>query len=254
MTVVNDRNMPVPADRPGSYVLVVDNDARNLVFMSMVLQRVGYPVCSAHSATAALEMANVSAPSLIIADMKLRGMGGIELIQEIRKGPRTRAVPVIIMNDTLTPELEQQCRARGAAGCLSKPVLADELYRMVHPIIEPGSRRKQVRIQTRLTVAVNDTLLDCAEGECASMLSANGMYIQTLKHYPLGTQVQLRIDLDEQTVLAEAGVIYCHTYGEGPFGTPGIGLQFLKITPQGREVIRRFINDELTHGLAPGWT
>jgi len=253
MTIVPDRNIPVPADRPGGYVLVVDNDARNLVFLSMVLQRVEYHVCSAHSAMTALEMAAISAPSLIITDMQLRGMSGLELIQEVRKEPGTRAVPVIIMTDMLTPELEQQCRAGGAAGCLAKPVLADELYRMVHPIIEPTSRRRHVRIQTRLTVAVNDTLLDCAEGECASMLSANGMYIQTLKPYPLGMQVRLRIDLDEQIVLAEAGVIYCHTYGEGPFGTPGIGLQFLKITPQGREIIRTFINDELMHGLAPGW-
>jgi two-component system chemotaxis response regulator CheY len=252
MTIVTDRNIPVPADRPG-YVLVVDNNARDLVFMAMVLQRVEYHVCSAHSATTALEMANVSPPSLIITAMNLRGMSGVELIQEIRKEPRTRDIPVIIMADTLTPEIERKCRAAAAAGCLAKPVLADELYRMVHPIIEPGSRRRHIRIQTRLTVAVDDKPLDCAEGECASMLSANGMYIQTLKHYPLDTLVRIRIALDEQTVLVEARVIYCHTYGEGPFGTPGIGLQFLKITPQGREIIRRFINDELTHGLAPGW-
>ncbi len=237
-----------------SFVLVADNDADNLVFMSMVLQRFEYPACPVNNAEKALETANVSTPSLIITAMKLRGINGLELMRRVRQGPGTRAVPVIIMARELTPELAEQCRQAGAAGCLNKPVQADELYRMIQPIIEPGSRRRNIRIQTRLSVTLDDTPLDSGQGECASMLSANGMYIRTLRSFRLNAPVLVRIDLNGQIVSAEARVIYLDTSVAGPSGMTGIGLLFQKLMPQGGELIRRFINDEVTHGLAPGWT
>ena len=49
-------------------------------------------------------------------------------------------------------------------------------------------------------------------------------------------------------------VIYLDTSVEDPSGMKGIGLLFQKLMPRGGELIRRFINDELAHGLAPGWT
>jgi len=247
------RSEPGSGKRTSGFVLVVDSDARNLVFMSMILQRLDYPACSALGVGNALEMATASAPSLVITELNLKGMNGLELIHHLRQEPLTRAVPVIIMTSDLTPELDQQCREAGAAACIAKPVQANELFRVIHPAMDPASRRKNIRIQTRLNVFVNDHPLDCIEGECASMLSTKGMYIRTLKPYALDTVVQIRIDLSEETLAADARVIYCHTYGEGPFGTPGMGLQFLTITPQERELIRRFINDEVSHGIAPGW-
>jgi CheY-like chemotaxis protein len=246
-------NAPGLAGRAGGYVLVVDSDAQSLVFMSMILQRLEYPVCSALGVGNALEMAAASAPSLVITELNLKGMNGLELIHHLRQEPRTHAVPVIVMTKELTPELDMQCREAGAAACIGKPVQANELFRVTHPVLDPGSRRKNIRIQTRLNVFVNDHPLDCVEGECASMLSTKGLYIRTLKPYALDTQVHIRIDLSEDTLSVEAKVIYCHTYGEGPFGSPGMGLQFLTITPQGRELIRRFINEEVSHGIAPGW-
>ncbi len=241
------------AGRTDKLVLVADNDANSLVFMSMVLQRLEYPACSANYADKALETANISVPSLIIADMNLRGMSGLELMRRVHETPRTRTVPVIIMTRELTPELEEQCRQAGAAGCLNKPVQADELYRKIQPIIEPGSRRSNIRIQTRLSVTLDDTPLDFDRGECASMLSANGMFIRTLRSFRPNVPVLIRIDLNGQIVSAEARVIYLDTSIAGTSGMTGIALQFQTLMPQGRELIRRFINDEITHGLAPGW-
>jgi len=246
-------NTPGSTGRTSSFVLVVDSDARSLVFMSMILQRLEYPACSALGVGNALEMANASVPSLVITELNLKGMNGLELIHHLRQEPRTRAVPVIIMTKELTPELDQQCREAGAAACIGKPIQANELFRVIHPVMDPESRRKNIRIQTRLNVFVNDHPLDCVEGECASMLSTKGMYIRTLKPYALDTQVHIRIDLNEETLSAAARVIYSHTYGEEPFGTPGMGLQFLTITPHDRDLIRRFINEEVSHGIAPGW-
>jgi two-component system chemotaxis response regulator CheY len=242
------------ASEAARFVLVADNDANSLVMMSMVLERLEYRACPANNADKALETAMLSAPSIIITEMNLRGMSGLELMRRVKQESRTGNIPVIIMTAGLTPELEAQCRQAGAAGCLNKPVQADELFRMIQPIVEPGSRRRNIRIQTRLSVTLDDTPLDPGHGECAAMLSTNGMYIRTLRSFRLNAPVVVRIDLHGQIVSAEARVIYLDAPVAGPAGMVGIGLLFQTIMPQGRELIRSFINDEVTHGLAPGWT
>ncbi len=240
--------------RANSVVLVADNDARSLVFMAMILQRLGYPVCTANNAEKALEQAYFSTPSLIITELKLRRMSGFELMHRVRQEPRISAVPVIIMTGEHTLELEKQCRQAGAEGCLMKPVQANELYQTICPIIEPASRRAHIRIQTSLPVIVNDRPLDCVEGECATSLSASGMHIRTLRPYPVNSLVLVHLTLHGQDVTAEARVLYCRASREEASGIPSLGLLFLKTSPQGREIIRRFINDEVSHGLAPGLT
>lgn len=52
-------------------------------------------------------------------------------------------------------------------------------------------------------------------------------------------------------VSAKAVVFYSHTFGEGPYKEPGMGLQFTQIMPQDRESIKIFIKDEITRGIKP---
>jgi len=235
-----------------NFVLVVDNDAQSLIFLAMMLQRLAYPVCTANNAYKALDITQVSTPSLIIIEQNLSGSSGLELMLRMKQGALSM-VPVIIMTRELLPEFEQQCKQAGAAGCLEKPVQANALYQTIYPLIEPRSRRADIRIPTRLNVRVNDRALDCVDGECATNLSTNGMYIRTVKPYPLNSQVVVQITLNGQVVTAEAKVVHSLDSDDGHAGMPGTGLQFITTTPQGREIIRRFINDEVSHGLAPGW-
>lgn len=238
----------------GAYVLVVDNDARNLVLMAMVLQRLEYRVCTANYADKAVEMAHYTPPSLIITDLNLRGMTGFEMMQRIRQEPRNAAVPVILISRELTPEIERQCREAGSSVCLPQPVQADALYQAINPLIEPRSRRADIRIQTRIPVTMSDRPLDDRDGEYATNLSVNGMHIRTRRSCIVDSTVQVKMTLHGEIVSAEARVVHCYAAGEGPSGIPGVGLKFLKTSAQAKELIRKFINDEVTHGLAPGPT
>ena len=240
------------AGSTNSYILLVDSDVQSLTFLSMILQRMEYRVSSAPGVGHALALANASTPSLIISELNLKGMSGLELLQHIRLTPRTSTVPFIVMSRELSPELEQQCKEAGAAACLEKPVQANELYLVIHPIIRPDSRRKNMRIHTSLSVIVNKRPLDCVEGECATNLSANGMFLLTRNSYPVNSQVVIEANLYDQIIMAEARIVYCRAPEEGPTGMWGIGLHFLKTSPQAKEIIRRFINDEVSHGIAPG--
>jgi len=46
-------------------------------------------------------------------------------------------------------------------------------------------------------------------------------------------------------------VLYSHSFGEGPFGEPGMALKFVQITPQDQEQLRLFIREEITRGIKP---
>ncbi len=232
-----------------SFVLVVDSEPQNLIFTSMIVQRLGYPVCSALGVGNALEIAGSSVPSLVISDLNLKGLGGLELLELLRQKPSTRSVPVVIMCRELLPEQEHACRKAGVSVCVEKPVQVNDLYQAIHPLLEPGTRRKDVRIRTRLSIEVNGRMLDCTEGECCTNVSVNGIYLQTRKPYPVSGEVQVRVRINDEELSGAARVVHCQEPGDGRAGSWGVGLQFIRTSPGAGEIIRRFIHDEVVHGM-----
>jgi DNA-binding response OmpR family regulator len=232
-------------------VLIVDSEPRSLIFTSMIIQRLAYHACSALGVGSALELADATAPSLVIAELHLKGLSGLDLLERLRQKPASASVPVIIMTREHTPAILEQCRGAGAAACLEKPVKVYELYQTIHALLEPGTRRREARIETRLSVVVNDRPLDCVDGECATNLSVSGMHLRTGRYYPEDSRVLLRLALNDETLEAEARVVHCRPPEDGCSGIWGVGLQFLKTSPEAGEIIRRFINDVVTHGMDP---
>ena len=238
------------SDRSNRFLLVVDSDANNLYLTSMLLQRLDYHICSSKTAAEAREMAAVAVPALIITAHYLKDSTSLELMNKLKEDPRLRSVPVIVLIPEGDLVGERQCRDAGVTACLAKPVQAEDLYRTIQEAIEP-TPRQNIRISTRLPVSINDKPLNCGEGECASVLSEHGMYIRTLKPFGKNTLLPIRIDLRGQSVSAQAEVLYSHTFGEGPFGEPGMALKFVQITPQDQEQVRLFIRSEVTRGIRP---
>jgi CheY-like chemotaxis protein len=231
-----------PADN-GRLVMVVDGDSHQLAYHAMLLQRFEYRVCTARDAEQALTMAAGEVPSLVITELDLPQMSGLDLLQRLRQGPRTAAVPVLAVIRTGDHGTEARCLRAGFTACLGKPIGAEDLYRAVQAAVEPEPRTS-LRIHARMPVTVNNMPLDCVEGECASVISEHGMYIRTLKPHPPNSLLAVQIALKGRTISADAVVLYSHRFGEGPFGEPGMGLKFARIAPQDREYIRLFIRNE----------
>jgi len=237
----------------GKYVLIVGEDPRNLIFASILLQRLGYHICTAGSAEMALEMARAVVPKLIITDLRLPGMNAPQMIRSLRENEATAAVPIIIQLEQLVPQIVQKCLEAGAVACINKPVEPEELYRVVQATIEPKPR-EHIRIKTRLSVILDNTPLDFDAGEYAIMLSSRGMYVRTRTRYPVRTKFPITIDLIGRLIRAEAKVIYNHSEGEGPFGQPGMGLYFSDIAREDQKFLQQYINEEVTRGIIPGKT
>jgi len=237
-----------PAGRNSRFLLVVDSSANDLIYVSMLLQRFEYNICTAKTGEEALELSSVSVPALIIADMDLADMKGLELIKRLKRGQLTANLPVIVKIVQHTPEKERLCVQAGAFACIRNPVHAEELYRAVQASIE-STPRKSIRIPTHLPVSVNNAQFDSGEGEFVSVLSEKGMFIRTLKPYQPSSTINVQISIKGRIISIEAVVLYTHKFEEGLLREPGMGLQYTRISSQDQSAVHQFIDEEINKGI-----
>lgn len=236
-------------DSNSRFLLVVDSDINELYSISMLLRHFDYNIFTAKTATEAFEIATTAVPALIIIDMNLKGMNGLDLIDQLRQQPRTASVPIIIKSATLSPLVERQC-FRASATCIAKPVQEDEFFRAVKAALKVMPR-KSIRIMTSLPIAVNSVPLNFAKGECGSDISEHGMYIHMSNPLPLNTHLKLKVELNKIPVQIDAEVMYRQQRGGAPNKGPGMGVRFTRIAPKDKDLIRQFIATELARGVKP---
>jgi CheY-like chemotaxis protein len=232
------------------FIMVADGDTNDLVYISILLQRFQYHVCTAKTAAEALAMTAIAMPILVVTAQFLPDMSGYDLFLRLKLDPRTSEVPVIVITHAGDLITAQRFREAGVAACLDKPVQVEDLYSAVQAAIE-SRPRKNLRITTVLPVTVNGVLLSRDAGECATVLSEHGIYIRTLKPAALNTRLLVTILVKNRLVSADAVVLYTHGHGQGLFEEPGMGVKFVRIDPDDREVIRQYIREEITRGVAP---
>jgi len=235
-------------DRKSRYVLIVDNNVSDLFLASVLLQQLDYQVCTASTAGQTLEMVSIAMPSLIITDLVLPGMSGVDLLRLLRQDARTASIPVIIFFNAGDEVAERRCHNAGAAGCISKPIQAEHLFKIVQKTIEQ-TPRTNIRLHTSLSVTIDGHSLDMTEGDCASILSENGMYVRMANPHSRDDRLAIQINLNGRSISVDTVVLYSHTYGNGPFKEPGMGLKFTRILPEDQLFIRKFIRDEIMRGI-----
>jgi two-component system chemotaxis response regulator CheY len=81
-----------------SRILIVEDDPNLRIVIRMVLERAGYEIAEARHGAEALESIVVEMPDLVIADMTMPVMNGVELIDRIHANPPTASLPVILLS------------------------------------------------------------------------------------------------------------------------------------------------------------
>ena len=107
-------------------ILVVDDEQAIRILFDRLLSRKGYEVILAENGQEALELLQREHPNAVILDLKMPGMDGIAVLQDIRLVDRK--VPVIVLMGTRICEMEQQLYASGVTEFLEKEFA---LYRLV---------------------------------------------------------------------------------------------------------------------------
>jgi two-component system, cell cycle response regulator DivK len=107
---------------PGELILLVEDNDNNRLLVRDVLQASGYRVVEAENAEDGLRMAAEQQPALILMDIQLPGMNGIEALQRLRADPGTRAIPVIAVTASAMTQDRRQIMAAGFDGYQPKPI------------------------------------------------------------------------------------------------------------------------------------
>ena len=107
-------------------VLVVEDNPANLTLATFLLQSAGHVVLAARDAENGLALARVEQPDLILMDIQLPGMDGLEATAMLKSDPSTRAIPVIALTALAMKGDEQRILAAGCDGYIAKPLAYKE--------------------------------------------------------------------------------------------------------------------------------
>jgi CheY-like chemotaxis protein len=107
---------------PGEPILVIDDTPVNLKLTRLVLLTEGYPVETAHDAEEALEILKRFRPRLILVDIQLPGMDGLELTRKLKGDPSTSDILVVALTAYAMKGDEQRALEAGCDGYITKPI------------------------------------------------------------------------------------------------------------------------------------
>ncbi len=117
-------------------ILVVDDEIGALTLIGIMLERGGFGVLKAKDANTALAVLDQDTPDMIILDVMMPGMDGIELCRVIRERESTNNVPVLILSARGDAESVMRGMEAGANDYLPKPILHHDLVAKVRNILE----------------------------------------------------------------------------------------------------------------------
>jgi len=118
----------------GKRIMAVDDSKTMRDMVSFTLKGAGYDVLVADDGVNALSALVGEDVDLIITDVNMPNMNGIELVQKLRSDPRFRATPILILTTESDDSLKQQGRAAGATGWIVKPFVPEKLLKVVNKV------------------------------------------------------------------------------------------------------------------------
>ena len=107
-------------------VLIVEDNPANMTLAVFLLQSVGHTVLTATDAEAGLTLARGEQPQLILMDIQLPGMDGLEATALLKRDDATRRIPVIALTALAMKGDEERIRAAGCDGYIAKPMRYQE--------------------------------------------------------------------------------------------------------------------------------
>ena len=214
-------------------ILLVDDMRSFLDLEATFLSRAECRLLTAATGLEAIRVARAERPDLVVLDIEMPEMNGIQACRILRSDPVTSAIPVIVLTSM---QMEDEARHAGASHFLRKPIdeptFLAEVKRFL-PIVE--------RAETRVAVDVPVTVRRDGERLEARLvnLSRTGFFVATDRRHPIGARLEVSFALPEdpagRVVSGEALVV---RHGEDP---PGFGCRFRQVSSGVRLVVEDWV-------------
>ena len=113
-------------------ILLVEDNVLNAITMTRSLELYGYHVIQANDGIEAFEMVQKNHPDIILMDIQIPKMDGLEVIRRVKAEVELRDIPIIALTAFAMPGDKEVCLEAGADAYLSKPVRWEELVNMIN--------------------------------------------------------------------------------------------------------------------------
>lgn len=118
----------------GKRVMTVDDSATVRQVLKMTLSKAGYDVVEAIDGADALNKLSADSVDMLVTDLNMPNVDGIDLIQQVRRKPGNRFMPIIMLTTVSQPEMKTAGKAAGASGWITKPFNPDQLLAVVRMV------------------------------------------------------------------------------------------------------------------------
>ncbi len=121
-----------------SLILIVEDNEKNMKLVRDILQAKGFETMEAGSAEEGIELALGRVPDLVLMDIQLPGMNGMEALKVLRSKEATAKVPVVAITASVMTQDRQQIMDTGFNGFIEKPINLREFLATVQASIKPA--------------------------------------------------------------------------------------------------------------------
>ena len=116
-------------------ILIVEDNPKNLKLVRDTLQVKGYRTIEAATGEEGVQLARDEQPALVLMDIQLPGISGVEAFRQLRADPSTRAIPVIAVTASVMAQERQKVMAAGFDGFQGKPISVRELLETIREVL-----------------------------------------------------------------------------------------------------------------------
>jgi two-component system, sensor histidine kinase and response regulator len=131
-------------------ILIVDDQPENFEVIEALLQNTDHNLYYASDGVTAIDLLDKFDPDLVLLDVMMPEIDGIEVCRQIKANPRWQAIPVIMVTSFSSTDNLSRCLAAGADDFLSKPVNGIELRTRVHSLLRIKTQHDRIESLSKI--------------------------------------------------------------------------------------------------------
>ncbi|MEW6068367.1 MAG: response regulator [Nitrospirota bacterium] len=228
-------------------ILIVDDNPTFIMYVAILLKRMGFTVIPSNSAEEAKKLLKMTEPDLIMLDVRMPNMDGIDLLQNIKNDKQTSHIPVVMVSVDANKETIEKCKGLGCPEYLIKPFKIDKLHEVLQQCIfsKLGQGRKCIRAP--FTKMVKVVFKGNSYKLYSESISEIGIYLRTKDPFPVGSKLKITVPLKAHKTIRLQGIV---VYIKGIFGDvfripPGMAVEFTSINRNNAKKIKDSVTEIL---------